>query len=135
MSGFVHEDEEIIAGINVTPLVDITLVLLIIFMVTATVMVNPAIRVNLPKAAGANDAPDTTLSLVLNAKGGLFINGRPVTMDQAKARVVQAVKTDPRAQVLIAADRSVQYQEVVDLITLVNKAGAKNFALNVERPQ
>ncbi len=130
-----HEDDEIIAGINVTPLVDITLVLLIIFMVTATVMVNPAIRVKLPRAAGATDAPKTNLSLVLNVNGQLFVNGSPVTLDQARKLIVQAVKSDPGTQVLIAADRGVQYQKVVDLITLVNRSGAKNFALNVEGTQ
>jgi biopolymer transport protein ExbD len=133
MSRFIQEDEEIIAGINVTPLVDITLVLLIIFMVTATIMVNPAIRVNLPRAAGVDDAPDTTLSLVMDVRGQLFINGKAVTRDQAAGRLVDAVRSDPQVQVLIAADRGVVYQRVIDLITLVNQAGVKNFALNVDR--
>lgn len=134
MAGFVRDEDEIIAKINVTPLVDITLVLLIIFMVTATVMVNPAIRVDLPRAAGAVPMSDTTLSLVLDADGRLFINGSPTTRKQAEARLRRLVESDPRTRVMIGADRSVQYQDVMDLISLVNKAGVKNFALNVETP-
>ena len=135
MSGFVREEDDIISGINVTPLVDITLVLLIIFMVTATVMVNPAIRIDLPKAVGVKETPNATISLMLNKNNKLFVNGQLVTPKQARDRIIRAVKSDPKMQILIAADRSVKYQKVMDLINMVNNAGAKNFALNVESSQ
>jgi len=132
MSGFTDHDDEIISGINVTPMVDITLVLLIIFMVTATVMVNPAIQVNLPHAAQAGNAPDSAVSLVLDQAGRLFVNGQPASMKQAGQRIRESVKKDPGTQVLIAADRDLRYQKVIDLVNLVNRSGATNFALNVE---
>jgi biopolymer transport protein TolR len=64
-----------ITDINVTPLVDIVLVLLIIFMVTATYIVNPTIKVDLPKAATGTDQTRTTLALTLDRTGALYLNG------------------------------------------------------------
>jgi len=76
--GYQSSDEDggqMISGINVTPLVDITLVLLIIFMVTTTYIVNPSIKVDLPKAASGTDQTKTTLGLTLMKDGALYLNG------------------------------------------------------------
>lgn len=132
MTGFVDHDDEIISEINVTPLVDIILVLLIIFMVTATLMVNPAINVNLPRSASAENVPENAVSLVLDRHGRMFVNGQPVTQKLAGQMIREAVKKDPGTQVLIAADRGLKYQRVIDLVNIVNQAGVTNFALNVE---
>jgi len=85
MAGGAHEnDDEMISGINVTPLVDITLVLLIIFMVTATYIVKETIEVDLPKAASGGQTVGTTLTFVLDKQGRLFVDGEE--SDFAKAR-------------------------------------------------
>src|SRR4249919_776529 len=76
-----------IVDINVTPLVDITLVLLIIFMVTASLIVNPAIKVDLPKAASGTEQTKTTLALTLNKEGVLFLNGER-SSDEAVVRYI-----------------------------------------------
>src|SRR6185295_7892028 len=76
--GYQSSDEDggqMISGINVTPLVDIVLVLLIIFMVTTTYIVNPSIKVDLPKAATGSDQVKTTLGLTLTKDGSLYLNG------------------------------------------------------------
>ena len=71
----IEDDDEPITGINIIPLVDIVLVVLIIFMVTASYIVTPAIRVELPKAASGEPVANTVLSLVLTREGEMFLNG------------------------------------------------------------
>jgi biopolymer transport protein ExbD len=121
-----------IVDINVTPLVDITLVLLIIFMVTASYIVSPAIKVDLPKAASGTEQTKTTLSLTLAKDGGLFLNGQR-SNDQA---VVQFITTElprnPELQAIIAADRAVSHGDVVHIIDMVKRAGVHRFAINVD---
>ncbi len=124
-----------ITEINVTPLVDITLVLLIIFMVTAKYIVNPAIEVELPKAASGNQVVQKTLSFTLGipkdkptAEPVLFLNG--VETDWAKAgQDVKAMSSVPDVQAVISADRAVRYDYVVRLIDLVKTNGVLKFAL------
>ena len=121
-----------ISGINVTPLVDITLVLLIIFMVTATVIVSSGIKVELPKAASGSDQTRTTLALTLDKAGTLYLNGQK-SDDQAVTRhIAQTLPTNPELQAVIAADRVVPHGDVVHLIDLVKRAGVRRFAINVD---
>src|SRR5690349_25075335 len=87
-------DDEMIAGINVTPLVDITLVLLIIFMVTATYVVRETIEVELPRAASGGESVGTTLALVLDKGGQLWLDGQPATPESARAAVRAALVKD-----------------------------------------
>jgi len=129
------EDDDsgrMITEINVTPLVDITLVLLIIFMVTTTYIVNPSIKVDLPKAATGSDQTRTTLALTLTKDSQLFLNGD--LADEAK--VIQQIATElpknPDLQAIIAADKVVPHGSVVHLIDLVKRAGVRKFAINVE---
>src|SRR5215813_12848322 len=79
------DDDDVITGINVTPLVDITLVLLIIFMMTASYIVSPAIKVELPKAATAESVVQSMLALVLTREGDLFLNNTRATDDELRA--------------------------------------------------
>ena len=125
-----------IVDINVTPLVDITLVLLIIFMVTAKYIVNPAIEVELPHAASGNQVVQKTLGFTLGKPQGgkppqLFLNGVEITWANA-AKEVAAQKSNPEAQAIIAADRSVFYDDVVKLIDLVKSNGVTKFALSYD---
>jgi biopolymer transport protein ExbD len=125
-------EPQMISGINVTPLVDITLVLLIIFMVTATVIVNAGIKVELPKAASGTDQTKTTLALTLMKDGTLYLNGEKTT-DQAVTRYVSDTLTrSPDLQAIIAADRVVPHGDVVHVIDLVKRAGVRRFAINVD---
>jgi len=129
------EDEEsgtMITDINVTPLVDITLVLLIIFMVTTTYIVNPTIKVELPKAASGSEQARTTLALTLTKDGVLYLNGER----SDDAGVLRSIATDlpknPDLQAIIAADKVVPHGSVVHLIDLVKRAGVRKFAINVD---
>ena len=83
-----------IVDINVTPLVDIVLVLLIIFMVTASLIVNPGIKAELPKAASGEEIR-TTLALTITKDGQLHVNGEPRTEEEAKVIIRAAVRGNP----------------------------------------
>jgi biopolymer transport protein ExbD len=121
-----------IVDINVTPLVDITLVLLIIFMVTASYIVSPAIKVDLPKAASGTEQTKTTLSLTLAKDGGLYLNGQR-SNDQAVVQYIAAeLPKNPELQAIIAADRIVSHGDVVHVIDMVKRAGVHRFAINVD---
>ncbi len=132
MAAGMRDDDEIMAGINVTPLVDITLVLLIIFMVTATFMKDPVVPIELPRAATAQEAQIKNFSLVLDAKGKLYVNGKPTTLEAAGARLRAAHRADPTVQAVIAADGEVRHRQVVRLIDLVRRCGIVKFAVNVQ---
>ena len=121
-----------IVDINVTPLVDITLVLLIIFMVTASYIVSPAIKVDLPKAASGTDQAKTTLALTLMKDGGLYLNGQRSNDQAVVAYIRTELPKNPDLQAIIAADRVVPHGDVVHVIDLVKRAGVHRFAINVE---
>lgn len=124
------ENDELIIGINVTPLVDITLVLLIIFMVTATFIVAPSIPVQLPKATTGEPSPVTNIAVVIGSSGELFLNGNPVTEEDLRNFIRQNPTKEMNA--IIGADREVRHGAVVHIIDLLREEGVKKFAINVE---
>ncbi len=131
-ASFGGDDDEGVFGINVTPLVDIMLVLLIIFMVASTYIVKPSIEVDLPKAATGGDAMDTTLSIVIAPDGTLFLNGEPANEEAIAAKCIAVSKADKDAQAIIAADKATPHGKVVRIIDLVRQNGVMKFAINIE---
>jgi biopolymer transport protein ExbD len=127
--------DDMIAAINVTPLVDITLVLLIIFMVTATYVVREAIEVDLPRAASGGETVGPTLAFAIDREGKLFLDGTPATLDAAREAVRTAVARSPEARALISADRAVSHGRVIEVIDLVKQEGLTRFAIDVERAE
>jgi biopolymer transport protein ExbD len=126
---------KMITDINVTPLVDIVLVLLIIFMVTTTYIVNPSIKVDLPKAATGSDQARTTLGLTLTREMVLYLNGER-SDDAGVTRYIAAeLPKNPDLQAIIAADKEVPHGNVVHLIDLVKRLGVHKFAINVQSEQ
>lgn len=132
-SQFQDDDSgRMITDINVTPLVDITLVLLIIFMVTTSYIVNPSIKVDLPKAVTGTEQVRTTLALTLTKEGQLYLNGD--RSDEAKVAklIAEELPRNPDLQAIIAADKVVPHGSVVHIIDLVKRAGVRKFAINVD---
>jgi biopolymer transport protein ExbD len=125
-------DDDGIVDINVTPLVDVMLVLLIIFMVASAYIVKPSIEVDLPKAATGGETMDTTLSVIVTSDGKLFLNGEPSTADAVAARCREVAKTDDKAQAIIAADKATAHGKVVEVIDLVRQNGVRRFAINID---
>lgn len=126
------EDDEPITGINVTPLVDIVLVLLIIFMMTASYIVRPAIDVNLPKAATGEAKPNTSLVLVISKEGRTFLNNQEVTERQIRGFIQDELRQGRDPEAVLAADASVPHGKMVALIDLIREEGLTKFAINTD---
>ena len=126
-------DDDIITSINITPLVDIFLVLLIIFMITSSVVDQKQIPVNLPKAAHAGTEAPKASGLVVDKDRHLFLDGELRDSAQICALLRTAVAEDAEHQVLIGADDGLPYREVVAVIDMIRGAGVRKYALRVER--
>ncbi len=134
MAASTQNDEEMISSINITPLVDIFLVLLIIFMITSSVIDQREIALNAPKAANAGSQAPKAAGLIVDRDGVTYLDGEK--LDTAAIAAILRAKSarDPEFQVLIGADRDLKYQAVVDIIDLVRGAGITKYALKVVRP-
>ena len=109
--------------INVTPLVDVMLVLLVIFMLTAPLLTS-AVRLDLPSAeAPPATAGPAALTLALDAKGELFFNDRPVTSEQLRQRLQAAARANPETELQLRADQALAYGKVVEVMALAQQAG------------
>jgi biopolymer transport protein TolR len=127
------DEDEIISGINVTPLVDVVLVLLIIFMVTASYIVKEAIEVDLPRAAHGGEATGSTLAVVLTRDGVIYLDGVRRTEEELSAWTREAVARDRDTRAIISADQAALHGAVVRVIDVVKGAGVSRFAINIER--
>jgi biopolymer transport protein TolR len=134
MAAAAGNDEEIISSINITPLVDIFLVLLIIFMITSSVIDQREIALQVPKAANAGSQAPKASGLMVDRNGETYLDGQKLDTASIAAVLRGAVARDPDHQVLIEADRDLKYQAVVDVIDLVRGAGITKYALQVVRP-
>ena len=134
MAGFdTGGDDEVIAGINVTPLVDIVLVLLIIFMLTSQFTTRHQILVELPRAASGESEVEKTLTFQVERDGTYLLDNRDATLEQIGAKIRRRIEKNPELRAVIAADKKVEYRRVVDLIDTIKSNGLQNFALNIER--
>ena len=133
--GSLDQDETEITGINVTPFVDVMLVLLVVFMVTSTYIVQQSIQVQLPKAdTGQNTPKVKNLAFVVDKSGALFLDGKPIRLEDIATRVQAEKAADPNVQLqaLVAADKETQHGYVVGLIDAVRRQGITDLAINVE---
>jgi biopolymer transport protein ExbD len=139
--GAAYEDDDsgggTISDINVTPLVDITLVLLIVFMITVPSIVNnPSIKVELPKAASGDDTLKSTLAITLTREpaGGytLYANGERTDEAQVRVMIPALIAKNKELQAIIAADKGIAYGDVVHIVDLVKTLGVHKFALNID---
>jgi biopolymer transport protein ExbD len=135
MAAQLGNDDDGINDINMTPLVDVMLVLLVIFMVASVYIVKESIEVELPKAASAQDSTDLTLSLVLDRQNQLYLNGNPSNESEIAQACQKAVEKNPEVQAIIAADEGVRHGSVVRLIDLIRMNGLTRFAINVKSPK
>ena len=124
------EEEEIISAINVTPLVDIVLVLLIVLMVTSSYLVNKAINVDLPKAA-TGEATSPTMSISIDVHERLYLDGAPIDEAKLQRRVHAAYSKDPEVKAVISADGKIKYARVVTVIDILRREKVTKFSINV----
>ena len=129
----VGENNEEIADINVVPLVDIILVVLIIFMVTAPMFMKPTINVNLPKAASGDKTAPSKLNIALTSDGKINLNGSFVDENAVREKSQEEVGKNPDVQAIISADKDVPHGKVIGLLDIVKTAGVKKFAISIEK--
>lgn len=134
MAGRMSEDEDgTISDINIVPFVDITLVVLIIFMVTTPLIMKPSININLPKAASGSDSAPSQLTITMTNEGKSFLNGRVAVNEEISIYASNISKTEPDIQAIISADREVSHGQVVSMIDLIKEAGVKRFAITIDK--
>jgi biopolymer transport protein ExbD len=126
-------DDDLVQGINVTPLVDITLVLLIIFMVTATFVTEQGLKVDLPKAATVEASPTPALTITLGADGRMRLMKLDVDMNGLRANLTHEVSLNPAVKVLLKAHKSLTYEQVAAVLDCIKSSGIKRVALAMDR--
>jgi biopolymer transport protein ExbD len=136
--GSLYQDSDEQAGItdiNVTPFVDVVLVLLVVFMVTAKLIVARGVEIDKPKMAAGGDVP-SSLRVSVTAEGKLYVNGDELPDDAAiVARIKEIAAASSKPKAIIAGDRQTAYGGVMRAIQLVHDAGVTAIALENERPQ
>lgn len=122
-----------IVGINVTPFVDITLVLLIIMMVSATYIVSQSLKVELPKAASSDETVARTYAVTIDENGALHWNDKPVSEEELVRELRAAKSASKEATIVISADEKARHGSVVHVIDAAKLEGITKFAINVQK--
>lgn len=127
------QEQDTITGINVTPLVDVILVLLTIFMVTAPMLHRRALHVQIPKASNSDRVATEALRVELDAKRKLWLEGKPLVLTDLIHELTIRIEREPDVHVSLAADQSISYGDVVALLDQLRSAGIKRIGLEVRR--
>lgn len=127
------EEDGVVTGINVTPLVDITLVLLIIFMVTAHFVNDLGVKVQLPKAAAAETAPTPALTVTISKNGDIHLMAQKVDLNGLRANMTREAQINPGMRVVVAADETLVYKDVIKILDIIKGAGVTRVALSSEK--
>ncbi len=127
------DDDFEITGINVTPLVDIMLVLLIIFMVTTTYVVKEAIKIELPRAAATGETTSRTLQIIVTKDGQTYLDGLPMNEAALIRKIAESPEKKEDMQAVIGADKQAFHGAVVHVLDLLKGQGITKFAIQIER--
>ncbi len=121
--GDFESQDEVMSEINMTPLVDVMLVLLIIFIITVPVLTH-SVNVDLPRASNVpNEVKPSTVQLAVNAQGEVFWNERKVSAEELAAELKTAAAAQPQPEIHLRGDRTVAYEHVVKTMAAVQSAG------------
>jgi biopolymer transport protein ExbD len=121
-----------ITEINVTPMVDVVLVLLVIMMVSATYIVSQSLKVELPKAANGADSVQSLAAVTITKGGGTYYNQKPITESELPSKLHEAHANNPEVNLIVSADKEVPHGKVVHVIDVARGEGIFKFAINVE---
>ena len=125
--------DDVISEINIVPMVDVILVVLIIFMVTAPMIMKPSININLPKAASGEATVPSKLNISISPDGKINLDGKTVDETQVQSAAIEEVKKNPDIQAIISADKDVPHGRVVSVLDIVKGAGVKKFAISIDK--
>lgn len=124
-----NDHDEIVADINMTPLIDIMLVLLIIFMVSSSAAIESGLDVNLPETSAVSDKTDAVLVISLNKAGDIAVQGNKVTMAELQERVQKELTNLKSDTVMLEGDGETDLTSVMNIMDSARNAGAKNFSI------
>lgn len=124
--------DEIVSDINMTPLIDVMLVLLIIFMVSSSAAIESGLNVDLPQGSTVSEVPSTSLIISLTKKGEIAVAGDVVTMDQLKARVIKGLADQKTTTVVLEGDGESSLTNAFDVMNVAREAGAKELAIGAK---
>lgn len=124
-----NRDRSVLSEINVTPFVDVMLVLLVIFMVTAPLL-QQGVDVNLPKAKGKDLPPEERISIVIKKDRSIYMNETPITMPQMREKLEAISKLNPN--IFLKADKDVPYGLVVEVMGEIKEAGIEKLGMITE---
>ena len=133
MAHSTHNPDEPITQINVVPLVDIMLVLLIIFMLTASFIATPSVPVHLPKSYTSDPSLPRSVSVVLDSKDQVFFQGKKIVKTDLTDQLKESAAMNPELRVVISADDAVTHGKVMELLDMVRQAGVTQVAFGVEK--
>ena len=122
-----------LSGSNVTPMVDVVLVLLVIMMVSATYIVSQSLKVELPKTALSDESVSTVAAVTVTKEGAFFYNGEPVSEPSLVGKLRAAKAGGGEVSLVVSADQEAFHGKVVHVIDLAKIEGITKFAINVER--
>jgi biopolymer transport protein ExbD len=128
-----YDDSNLVTGINVTPLVDITLVLLIIFMVTSTFISEQALQVHLPKVIKEEKAPEPALTVTLGENGELKYNRKDTTLGGLTQQMAVETSVNPDVKVILKADKDITYAKLAAVLDAIKLGGVQKVALAMDR--
>jgi len=126
-----EDNGDIVAEINITPLTDIFLVLLIIFMITSSAIVESGGRVNLPSAVKTQSEP-RGITVTITPKNEIYVNQKKVTEANLENSLREVLETSPDKIVILRGDREMLFGEAVKVLSIVKKAGASEIAIAAE---
>jgi hypothetical protein len=134
MAGGGNNNGEILTEINVVPLVDIILVVLIIFMVAAPLVMQPKIDISLPKSSSTDfDKSKKPMKITVGKEGELFIDGNAVNLDQLRAESAKRSAQNPDTNAILVADKAVTLEMVTEIIDAVKSNGLKKVAFRIQK--
>ncbi len=119
-----YDEDEILAQINIIPLVDVSLVLLIIFIITISRILTPSLNIMLPQAAHANSYADLeNINVSISGEGIVYLEGDVVKLKDFKPRLEELHLAEPERGVIVNVDKSVNFQRVVNILDVIGNVG------------
>lgn len=127
-----RKKSNVMAEINITPFTDVILVLLIIFMITTPMLMQPGVKVNLPKTETADHEDTKNIEVLISKEGYVFMEGKQIHESNIESTIHHLIASSPDKPIVIKGDKEAQYDYIMSFMDKAKKAGATRFALAVD---